>query len=337
MIFRQISELPEIHSVTTELFDCCRAPCDNIPWEEARCSRRSPQPEKFQGRCVAISGVMQRTFLFESVDGVYLQSSDRLNPASNGFRLGLDNLSGRVSERYRHVSVLGRVQDCETVRNCVDASTPEGEVVMVMGYCHYFNGPYVWVDDIKYKRGPAFERRMGSYDRKDYGDLEPAPEDWPHRGTVEALAREFLRALRSKDRERLAGLHFRDVGLQWDEDEAALLDFLLRSDQSPFSSIRTSPMAPQEITLIERSRLDSEGAQQRSPSEVADYSATVCFCREKSCAGRWPLATFDADNLPSRPYACTEIGPYLVAGNHWVPHFTTRIGRDGLSEPRGPR
>jgi hypothetical protein len=106
--------------------------CSTRNAEQASVSQIAAQPEKFQGRCVAISGVMQRTFLFESVDGVYLQSSDRLNPASNGFSLGLDNLSGRVSERYRHVSVLGRVQDCETVRNCVDASTPEGEVVMVM-------------------------------------------------------------------------------------------------------------------------------------------------------------------------------------------------------------
>lgn len=304
--------------------------------EAATVPQIAANPEKYQGHCVAINGVMQRQFLFENVDGVYLQPRDALNPSSNGFRVGLDNISGHFSEHYRHVSILGRVQDCESVRNCVH-SAAENEFVMVVGYCHYFNGPYLWVQDLRYRGGPPFERRMGRYDREDYGDLEPAPEDWPHRPKVEALSHEFLAALRSKDRGRLAGLHFRDVGLEWKQDEAALLDFLLRSDTSPFSSIRSDKITPQEIILIERSRLRPDQEASVSPGDVGDYSAIVCFCRETSCSGRWPIATFDADNVPARPYACTEVGPYLVAGNRWVPHFTTRVGTGGLAEPRGPQ
>jgi hypothetical protein len=63
-----------------------------------------------------------------------------------------------------------------------------------------------------------------------------------------------------------------------------------------------------------------------------EYFATVCYCREKDCTGRWPIATFDADNLRTRPYACTQIGPYLT-DKHLVPHFTTNIGKAGLAEP----
>ena len=56
------------------------------------------------------------------------------------------------------------------------------------------------------------------------------------------------------------------------------------------------------------------------------------YCREKDCTGRWPIATFDADNLRTRPYACTQIEPYLT-DKHLVPHFTTNIGKTGLAEP----
>jgi hypothetical protein len=316
---------------------------DTVTAQATKCSARnservtipqiSADPQKYRGRCIAVEGVMQRASLFESVDGLYLQPPDILNPASNGLRIGLDNISRHFSERYRHVSILGRVQDCETVRSCVHASAAEGEVVMVNGYCHYFNGPYVFVHDLELRRGPAFERRMGDYGRDGYGDLGPAPEDWPHRATVDALASEFLRALRSNDRERLAGLHFRDVGLDWKDDETALLHFLLSARDSPFASIRTSQTPPERVVLVERLREWRPQREGSSGNELSDYTATVCFCREKSCTGRWPIATFDADNIPARPYACTTVGPYLE-GDRWVPHFTTAIGRVGLVEPR---
>jgi hypothetical protein len=300
--------------------------------ERATVPQIAAEPEKYMGRCVTVDAVMQAAFLFDSVDGVYLQAPDRLNPASSGHRIGLDNISRHFSDRYRHVSIAGRVQDCETVRNCAAASGPEGAIIMVTGYCHYFNGPYVFVQDLRFRGGPSFERRMGSYDRKDYGDLEPAPENWPHRAKVEALTGEFLRALRSKDRERLAGLHFRDVGLDWKDEEATLLRFLLNS-RSPFAGFRTGQKPPQQLILVERSRLYSKQEESEDREAVSDYSAIVCFCREASCDGRWPIAKFDADNMSTRPYACTEVGPYLDDGR-WVPHFTTRIGKNGLAEPR---
>ena len=293
----------------------------------------SADPKKYEGHCVAVDGVMQWASLFENADGLYLQPRDTLNPASNGLRIGLDNVSRHFSERYRHVSILGRVQDCETVRSCVQASAADGELVMVSGYCHYFDGPYVFVHGLELRRGPAFERRMGGYGRDGYGDLEPAPEDWPHRTTVDALASEFLRALRSNDRERLAGLHFRDVGLDWKEDETALLHFLLSARDSPFANIRTSQTSPQQVVLIERQRLRQSQEDSATGNEPSDYTATVCFCRERNCSGRWPIATFDADNIAARPYACTRVAPYLD-GTRWVPHFTTPIGRVGLAEPR---
>jgi hypothetical protein len=296
----------------------------------ARNSMRATVPEiaanaeKFAGKCVAIDGVTQGIYLFETIDGVYLQPPDRLNPASSGFRLGLDHFSPGLNGEYRHVSILGRVQDCETIRDLVQGAAEEGEVAWVSGYCHYFNGPYLYVNRFQLRSGRPFERRMGHPEREDYGDLVPAPADWPHRANVEALAGEFLRALRTSDREKLLWIHFREVGLEWEDDERELTHFLLKSRKSPFAAVRTSATAsPEQIILIGRADLREESSS---------YASTICFCREATCAGRWPIATFDADNVPSRPYACTEVGPYL--DNHReVPHFTTMIGKGGLAEP----
>jgi hypothetical protein len=281
-------------------------------------------PERYLSRCVVVDGVMHGLYLFESVDGVYLEPPDSLNPSSSGFRIGLDHLS-RFTEDYEHVSITGRVQDCEGVSAGVQSG--HDELLFITGYCYFFIGAYVWIHDLDRWRGAPFERRMGSYERADYGDLVPAPADWRHRATVEALARQFLDALRKGDRERLAGLHFRDVGLNWKDDEAALLKFLLARD-SPFAAIRSAEEPLEQLILVARSAFE--------PGADADnYSSVVCFCREESCAGRWPIATFDADNVRTRPYVCTDVHPYIIYGSpRLVPHFTTALGTGGLAEPR---
>jgi hypothetical protein len=299
-------------------------PCSADNSEPATVAQIAAHPDVYEGRCVAVDATMQGRSLFESVDGVYLEPPDSLNPSSSGLRIGLDNISDHYSERYRGVSILGRVQDCETVRNCAYSSAGDNEFVMVTGYCHSFNGAYLWIHELRFRRGPPFLRRMGSSARSDYGNLVPAPDEWAHRAKVEALASEFLRALQRNDRHQLAAIHFRNVGLEWEDDEAALLRFLLKDQRSPFDRIRTARSPPQQIILVDRSMVDE-------PDE--DYLSTVCFCREKDCTGRWPIATFDADNVPSRPYACTEIGPYLLDHGVVVPYFTTIIGKGGLLEP----
>lgn len=302
------------------------ADCSAGNSERATVAQIAANPGAYEGHCVAVDATMQGNSLFENVDGVYLQWPDSGNPASSGLRIGLDN--AHYSESYRRVSVLGRVQDCETVRNCVYSSAGENEFVMITGYCHSYNGPYLWVHNLRYHRGQPFVRRLGSDARSDYGDLVPAPEEWWYRAKVTSLASEFLVALQTRDRNKLADIHFRNVGEDDEESEGEMLRFLLKDRQSPFASIRTATTPPQQIILVERSQFEEE-------ESADDYFATVCFCREKDCTGRWPIATFDADNLPTRPYACTQIEPYLT-DKRMVPHFTTNIGKVGLAEPDPP-
>jgi hypothetical protein len=300
--------------------------------ERATVPRIAARQQEYNGRCVIVDGVMHRLSLFESVDGVYLEPPDGLDPSSSGFRLGLDNLDRHFTEAYEHVTIVGRVQDCEEIRAMADASLAEGEFGWVSGYCHSHNGAYLWVKQLRHRRGVPFRRQMGSYERTDYGDIKPAPADWPHTAFIEAQAATFLAALRAKDRAELARLHFRNAGLEWDEDEKATLRFLLDDRRSPFASLRDSATAPQQLILVERSRLpDYEDGEY---FDKDDYAAIVRFCREADCTGRWPIATFDAENLRTRPYACIIIQPWLIGpGEGDVPNFSTEIGKYGLAEP----
>ena len=181
-LFRAIATIGVLASMSAPGITAADAPSENEP---AECSSRNSEratvaqiaanASAYQGRCVAVDATMRGRSLFDSVDGVYLQPTDSLNPSSSGLRIGLDNISRRNVEGYRSVSILGRVQDCETIRNCVYASLAENEVVMISGYCHSHNGAYLWVHDLRFRRGQAFERRMGSYARSDYGDLVDSP------------------------------------------------------------------------------------------------------------------------------------------------------------------
>ena len=201
---------------------------------------------------------------------------------------------------------------------------------MTAGYCHTAYGPYVYIHRLRYRSGAPFVRQTGGYERTDYGDIEPVPPTWPHRPIIEAEAAKFLHALRTGDRDTLADIHFRNVGEGRDDEEAQTLRFLLDDPTSPFAALRKSVSAPQTIILSHRYLVHPD--PDHANEDADDFTAFVCFCRKDDCSGRWPLASFDADNLPGRPYGCTTIEPYVSEG-HVVPHFETPARKTGLAEP----
>jgi hypothetical protein len=305
--------------------------------DEEECSRRiaesatvrdiASNPPNFYGHCVRIGGIAGGRYLYDDVHGIYSLQRNRLDPSSTGARLGLDNVSERreLAGDYVNVEIVGRVQDCETVRECVEAAAAAagpGEIVMIGGYCHYYNGAYLWVKELK-SRGPARVQRQlaGS---PSYGDLVEAPADWRHAADVRERVESFLTALRTRDSDRLVALHF-GGDLEYHRDDVKpLLKFLLRSKRSPFASIRDVP-APQLTILVSRGYPDEDDEPDDS------YSAKVCFCRSDDCSGRWPIAELDADNDRSRPYVCTAIDAY-GKGREW--RLDTTLGEwNGLAEP----
>lgn len=298
-------------------------------------------PDAWIGRCVAVRGVTAGLGLVEDVDGLYTPVRELLDPSSNGRLIGLDRARGvRTPGPYRRALVMGRVQDCETIRRIADAQQGPGELVVVLGYCHYYNGAYLRVQAMR-DLGPAIlTRRMGEAAGPAYGDLTPVPADWRHRAQVEGLAAGFLAALRRGDAKAIAGMTFEDP-LTYDKQKAAALTrFLLRDRASPFAGLR-SGAEPQRIVLALRGDLsggdaNNDGANNDS-ANGDNYDSITCFCREKDCTGRWPIDRMDADNLPSRPYACIEIMPYIVFRQGVRPMIAVRRDTVGLAEPHPAR
>jgi hypothetical protein len=281
-------------------------------------------PKGHKGRCVSVAGVISGWTIFADIDAIYQRMPDGTDPSSNGGRLGLSPPSRlNYPDGYLAGTVIGRVSDCQETRDMVERSDdPRGGVVMLFGYCHSWNGPYMSVNHVQLNARARITRQLARANA-DYGDLEPAPADWPHTERVHSLAALFLSTLRRRDADALAALHFPKWRTwSWEGWVRPMLHLLLKDPKSPFADIRRGSSV-QSVILLEGGGGTFDD----------DYQSIICFCRRVDGTGRWPIASFDADNLPTRPYACTKVyrryGTYDGTGAG----FSTRAAEYGLPEP----
>lgn len=281
--------------------------------------------EAWHLRCVRLTAMSDGLLLYTGVEGYYRSSSHRPSDGSHDRWIGLDNsrLLPRIpGDRFSEVTIVGRVQECETMRAIADQALGPGEIGWVSGYCHTATGPVIWLTAVSRVRALEAVRHTGDWAREAYGDLDFAPENWPHRRLVEARAEAFLRALRSGDRSAFAELH--GGGRNRRNSEAAVQ--LAFAPGSPFAETARNG-APQMAIFVGR-----HDAADRS-HEREDFSAArICFCRTSECAGLWPISRSDADNRPERPYVCTALTANVTTGGSHQIFWTDRELR-GLSEP----
>lgn len=275
----------------------------------------------WNGRCVTVSAVSRGSVIHDDLDALY-RPNKNLDPSERGVALGLDNraLLTRIGRGFRQVTVTGRVHDCEEVRDQVHASFGPDEFVMVMGYCHYHNGAYLWIDAAR-DRGPVTQPRH-LIAGPEAGNLMPVPAVWPWRDKVSTLAQQYLAALRGGDWKAFALLHFEDPATDAPEEVAALKAEVFDAPRSVFTTLRRSDGMPPIQILVDYQYDPEDG-----------YDSTVCFCLTKDCKGRWPIAAFDADNRPDRPYACTRLQETDARPEKDRPTFETTVERAGLPEP----
>jgi hypothetical protein len=94
------------------------------------------------GKCVAVTGYLSGRALFISKADSrtrYAQSADSLKLRRLGL-YGLAKASPDYPVKSRRYEVVGTVGDCERLGD---------GTAMVMGYCHYTNGPYVAVSELQ--------------------------------------------------------------------------------------------------------------------------------------------------------------------------------------------
>lgn len=257
-------------------------------------------PERWLDRCVTVSGIADGLRLYSGVEGVYRSrrfgADGNFVPENLRHRIGIDSQNIRtdhsLGERASRITVIGTVDSCERRTQRI---RDQGRIAFLGGYCHYESGPTIVVSHHEVHPGRFF-RLIGEEARRRLGNLAIAPAGWSHRVAVERIARDYLTAVRARDRAVLVDLHAEYGDRQRDE----VLTWLLDDPASSFRRMRNLPPSRSEILIIFR-----EGNAPGTSGE--HFGAEVCFCRSGDCTGRWPIALRDADAGADRPYACIHV------------------------------
>jgi hypothetical protein len=287
-------------------------------------------PGRYIGRCVTVSGPTTGTTMFTGVEGLYLAhrgpGGHASGPPASLHRVGLYSRNGEIRSRFSRspavLTVTGTVDSCARMQARAEAeSTSRPPLVMLGGFCHSVEGPVIHV--VSYRANPSvrLERLAGERARRRFGTYRRPPPAWPHLPALRAFADEFLAGLRSGDRAALSALHADSPG---EPIDTALVASLL-DDRSVWAEIRRSP-SPQTAIFV------PTAPQSYAFAPPDPYpQGLICFCRTADCAQTWPIAWGDADNDPSRPYACTFVAPadWLARGAR----LNMTMRRQGLDEP----
>jgi hypothetical protein len=98
------------------------------------------EPEKWSGKCVAVDGYWQERALFVSPPRERHAQGDEALKASRVGIYGTEKLLSSAPRSSRRYTAIGVAGICETLRQ---------GAVMVFGYCHYTDGPYVAVAQMR--------------------------------------------------------------------------------------------------------------------------------------------------------------------------------------------
>jgi hypothetical protein len=143
-----------------------------------------------------------------------------------------------------------------------------------------------------------------------------------------AIADELLPALASGEEARWRPL----LGGKWLGDaDAAAIRTLLTDKGGVFDAVLHGDKPPRRVILGWRSA--GQSAEQRAAAEAWPHAeAMVCWSARDDADALWPLAAFDADNRPGRPYACARIS-YSIYDHGTVSRVFIETDGVGLAEP----
>lgn len=274
--------------------------CASTNAEKTTVAAIAADPAAWMGKCVTMQAIYSNEQIYADPDAIYGVNRNVIG----GFADGKGAIEGFWSGQY-----TGRVADCKQAEREQALNLLRSPGISVNGRpmgCPEPTGPFLLFMSQRDLKPVTLTRRLAPAK----GDLKPAAKDWAQLPTVQTAAGEIIAALRTGDRATLSRYGMRDFAIEQ----------VLSSTDSAIADLRKPGDRPVQVFV-------------QSSSDAA-FKSEACSCRAKDCSAKWPIARRDADNQPSRPYACIAIDAHKDAAGAWNIAADASQTFDGLPEPR---
>ncbi len=314
--------------------------CTGATAREATIAAIAETPQ--YGECVTVTGVAWQGRLYTDIAAIY-----RTRRGDEGNRIGFRPLRRASAEKPGSATDVEQAFEAERQnrfsrqprRVTVTGKIGRGRIGMTAG------GPppdaifYAGIDRLP---TVIFEREIEVSPEKltrltaaeapaELVSLSPLAADSVWMPRFAAAADAIEAALRSRDPEQWAPL----FGGKWLSDyERGQIGAMLSDPDNPFLAA-LGPEGPAKRVIFGWLRETPSAAQRAAVEARQEAEALVCWSSHPQAAALWPIAAFDADNQPGRPYACARI-TYSVrdARPSWRAFIEQHDG--GLPEPEHP-
>ncbi|MEA3063172.1 MAG: hypothetical protein QOJ94_2953 [Sphingomonadales bacterium] len=315
----------------------------------AACSPRTAAPaaieavqgqfEAYDDRCVRLRGLL-------AAGTLYVDREVTLDPLAlygEGAKRSIVVFPSRLPKpkTAAWVEIVGKLGSCADANAWVRRlAVEEGTIAMVGGYCHTSLANYVYPLSIRRLDAKPVPRLTEAEVPPERRPLIEAPPSRASRGEHRAAARALAAAIASADEAAFLRVAHPEIRHELDKLQGGKPPRWLREDiataHAEFQvAIRRSPLrglgsleGRQERILVDRESLTYAGDE---PHYL------VCWCREHDCTDRWPVAERDADNDPSRPYACVLTSVFALGDGGEAVSATAILPSGGFAEPAWPR
>ena len=281
----------------------------------------------WEGHCVRISGLGTARRLYANREALVDRIPYDEAPTARSIVIKWEGHHPPL-RRPHQIELIGTVGRCITENALVNgwqAQHPD-QMIMLAGLCHTSLANYVRPVSIRVLSNRPIPRLTELEVPPERRELVEAPENVPgHAQAIEA-ARAMLASIQSRNEAAFA--RFEDP-MSVDNDETRT-DFRRATASASVFAALPPGSAHQERTFLDWGERDDILA---NPDRNDQPALITCWCRTSNCSGRWPVRALDADNDPSRPYACIATNDYIIYPRGHAIQATAKIEPNGFTEP----
>ncbi len=271
--------------------------------EKATVAAIAADPAAWMGKCVSVEAIYSGERLNVDADAIYGLNSNSIG----GYVDGKGDVGGAWTGTF-----TGRVADCAVAEEDLLTGLLRSPGISLHGRtlgCLEPKGPFLVFMTHAGMKPAGIKRRLPGAKG---GDLTLAEPEGLIAEFAADLAIQFEAAMRRGDAADLTDI----IGNAYQAEQ------LLTRESTAFAGLKRGAVKELRILGYRSSSRDHEAAE-------------ACWCLKSDCTKLWPIHGRDADNQPTRPYACIRVDviPFPDRKGSW--HWRIDASDDvyGLEEP----